>query len=73
MTNRILRRPEVERLTGRSRTAIYEEMKTGNFPSSVRIGARAVGWFESDVQAWIESRERVLLQSGAKSGPGVQR
>ncbi|PSJ19006.1 hypothetical protein CVH10_25105, partial [Halomonas sp. ND22Bw] len=31
-TPRILRRPEVERLTGLSRSSIYDAMRRGEFP-----------------------------------------
>jgi hypothetical protein len=28
----------------------------GEFPRSIRIGARAVVWLESDIDQWIETR-----------------
>lgn len=52
----LLRRGEVERRTGLSRSTIYEVISTGAFPAPVRIGKRAVAWRESDVTQWIESR-----------------
>ena len=56
MTNRILRRPEVEHRTGLSRSAIYELMSRGEFPRQVRLSARAVGWTEASIDEWLESR-----------------
>lgn len=53
---RILRRPDVEAMTGLSRACIYERMRDGSFPQAVPLGGRAVGWLESEVQAWIEQR-----------------
>lgn len=53
----ILRRPAVEARTGLSRSTIYAMMARGEFPQPVRIGARAVGWRESDVARWLEGRE----------------
>ena len=53
----LLRRPEVERRTGKSRSGIYLDMRRGLFPLPVRIGMRAVAWRESDIQAWIDERE----------------
>ncbi|WP_077529390.1 helix-turn-helix transcriptional regulator [Vreelandella utahensis] len=53
---RLLRRPEVEQRTGKSRSGIYLDMRRGCFPLPVRIGMRAVAWRESDVQAWIDER-----------------
>lgn len=55
--NRLLRRPEVEARTGLSRSTIYQWMKDGRFPKPVRLGERIVAWRESDVTAWLESRE----------------
>ncbi len=57
MAERILRRPEVESRTGLSRSTIYQWMKDGQFPQPVKLGARLVAWRESDVTAWLESRE----------------
>lgn len=52
----ILRLPEVLRRTGLSRSGVYERMTRGEFPVSVSLGLRAVGWHESDVSDWINSR-----------------
>ena len=57
MTDRTLRRPEVESLTGLSRSTIYAMMAEGAFPKPVRLGKRAVGWPEGVGAAWLESRE----------------
>lgn len=53
---RLLRRPEVEKLTGRGRSAIYAGIAAGTFPSPVKIGLRAVAWPESVINRWIEER-----------------
>lgn len=54
---RLLRRPAVEAYTGLSRSTIYDWMKRGEFPQPVKLGARIVAWRESDVTAWLDSRE----------------
>lgn len=54
--DRLLRLPEVERLTGLCRSTIYDQMRKGIFPSSVKTGQRAAAWPESAVQAWIAER-----------------
>lgn len=54
--DRLLRLPEVQRLTGLGRSAIYQQMKEGFFPRSVKIGPRAATWSEAAVQAWIHQR-----------------
>lgn len=57
MNDRILRRPEVQTRTGLSRSTIYAMLAEGAFPAPVRLGARAVGWPESEIAAWLESRK----------------
>jgi prophage regulatory protein len=57
MAERILRRPEVERLTGLSRSTLYSWMGKDEFPRPVALGARLVGWREGDIQAWLKARE----------------
>ena len=55
---RIVRLPEVQTLTGLSKTVIYRRMKRGEFPTAVDLGGRAVGWRISDVTNWLATRER---------------
>lgn len=54
----VLRCREVEKLTGLSRSTIYDMVKKGLFPPPVRLGSRAVGWRLSEVEDWIASRAR---------------
>lgn len=56
MTIRILRRPEVEKLVGLSRSTIYSRLEQGTFPKPVPLGGRLVGWIEQDVQNWLQAR-----------------
>jgi prophage regulatory protein len=58
MTNnhKLIRRPAVQEKTGLSRSTIYEKMKSGSFPTPVKLGPRAVGWVETEVDAWLEDR-----------------
>ena len=57
MTDTLLRLPKVLALTGLSRSTTYDWMKRGEFPQPVKLGVRLVAWRESDVTAWLESRE----------------
>jgi prophage regulatory protein len=52
---KIIRLPDVEQRSGISRSTIYRYMNAGNFPKTIKIGLRAVGWLESDIDAWIRS------------------
>ncbi len=47
-----LRRQEVEKVTGLSRSTIYSQMKEGVFPKPVKIGKRSVGWLEEEILDW---------------------
>lgn len=51
---RILRRPDVEAMTGLSRASIYKRMANGSFPRAYPLGGRIVGWLESEVQQWVD-------------------
>ena len=55
MEDRILRRREVEHVTGLSRSTIYAAMKAERVPKPIKLGPRAVGWVETDIREWIES------------------
>ncbi|WP_170587561.1 AlpA family phage regulatory protein [uncultured Ruegeria sp.] len=65
MTERILRRPEVELVTGISRSTIYEKMNPksayfdASFPTPVRLGPKSVGWKETEIQSWISTLSEV--------------
>lgn len=52
----ILRIHDVMDRTKMSRSFIYAAEKNGEFPKRVQLSARAVGWIESDVEAWLEQR-----------------
>ena len=53
---RFCRLPDVLKLTGMSRSTIYVWISEGHFPKPYRLGLRAVGWLESDVAEWLDSR-----------------
>ena len=63
--NRLLRRPEVERMTGLSRSTIYLLLSSGAFPKPVNIGPRAVAWVETEIAEWVQSRISERDQSPA--------
>jgi prophage regulatory protein len=50
---KILRRPQVEDRTGLSRSTIYAKICANEFPKAVRLGRRAVGWVESEIDDWV--------------------
>lgn len=61
----ILRRKQVEAYTGLSRSGIYAKLTLNpkrpgdydpTFPKPVKIGIRAVGWVEAEVEAWVAAQ-----------------
>ena len=59
---RILRRKQVEARTGLSRSTIYAKLRLNpkrptdydpTFPTPVSVGAKAVGWIESELDDWL--------------------
>ncbi|MCT4555356.1 MAG: AlpA family transcriptional regulator [Pelagimonas sp.] len=57
MVEKHYRRTEVEEIVGLSRTTIYNLMNAGKFPRPIRLTSKAVGWPESAISEWLESRE----------------
>jgi prophage regulatory protein len=56
MSDIFLRLPAVKDRAGLSRSTIYLGIATGTFPQPIKLGVRAVGWLESDIDAWIAAR-----------------
>jgi prophage regulatory protein len=56
--SQISRLKQVQSRTGLCRSSIYQLQAQKSFPHSVKISARAVGWYESEVQRWVEERLR---------------
>lgn len=58
----ILRSKQVLARTGLSRSTLYQKLDKKSahfdpsFPTQVKLGANSVGWIESEITAWIESR-----------------
>ena len=56
--DRILRLEEVMKMTRLSRSTIYAKEADRSFPARVKLGARATGWFLSDINAWMADLHR---------------
>jgi predicted DNA-binding transcriptional regulator AlpA len=56
---RLERESEVCRRTGRHRSSLWRDVRSGLMPSPVRIGIRSVGWYADEIDDWISSRPRV--------------
>ena len=53
MPQNILRLPQVKIRVGLSRSSIYAAMADKRFPTSIELGPRAVGWLDSEIDAWL--------------------
>ncbi|WP_027853102.1 helix-turn-helix transcriptional regulator [Marinobacterium litorale] len=53
---RLLRRPEVQRMTGLSRSTIYRLISEDQFPPPINLGGNSVAWIEHELEQWILER-----------------
>ena len=68
---KILRLPQVCAATGFCRSMIYQMEAEQRFPTRVKIGARAVGWLEAEVHAWLSRKieaSRAPVQAPRRPG-----
>lgn len=54
----LLRLPEVQRLSGLSRSSIYRLEAQGGFPSRVKLSERATAWRAAEIFSWLDGRPR---------------
>jgi prophage regulatory protein len=62
LSKRVIRLPEACNKTGFSKPTIYRKMRDGTFPRPIKLGDRAVGFVESELDAWIE--QRIAVRDG---------
>jgi prophage regulatory protein len=61
----LLRRKEVQAITGLSRSAIYQLIQEGKFPPSIKLSARAVAWQRTSIDNWIADRIKSSRKTAA--------
>jgi len=57
MQDRIIRAIEITHRTGLSLSTIKRLEQDGTFPRRRSLGPHAIGWIESEVNEWLQSRE----------------
>ena len=57
---KVLRLPTVLERIGLSKSTLWRLIKDGEFPEPIKLGPRATGWLEEEVEAWIKSRSRAV-------------
>src|SRR5579863_6548213 len=53
---RVLRLPQAMEKSGLGRDSIYRLGNMGRFPKPIKLGQRASGWFEDEIDAWLDQR-----------------
>lgn len=64
----ILKIKQVCEINALSKATIYREIKEGKFPDQVQLTDRNIGWLETDINAWIVSRQKVDLLHSSDIG-----
>jgi prophage regulatory protein len=64
---RALRLKQVCQLTGLGRSMIYQMQAEKRFPQRIKLGERAVGWLEREVQEWLV--QRIEISRGRTAVP----
>jgi prophage regulatory protein len=54
------RKPIVLGRTGLANSTLYYFISEGSFPKPVKLGKRTVAWKKSEIDEWIDSRERSM-------------
>lgn len=63
MSRRILRLPAVLARTGDSKSTIRRKELAGQFPRRVQTGPNSVGWFEDEIDRYLEALPRKRLSN----------
>ena len=70
-TSKILRLCDLVDKLGLSRSTIYDKQNSKSprydesFPKRIKLGSRAVGWLQSDLDAWLDN---MISQSNTSDG-----
>ena len=69
--HKIIRAKGVEKLIGKSRVQIWRDVRDQKFPAPISLGPNSIGWFEDEIERWLESRPRRTYgaKGSAMSGP----
>ena len=59
---RVMRLDEVVARVGLSKSTVWRYIDEGDFPPPIKLGPRASGWIEHEIDDWIASRPRAVDQ-----------
>lgn len=52
----LLRRNQIEAMTGLARSTIYKLIKAGSFPKPIQLTDRAVAWPSNLIDSWVSEK-----------------
>jgi len=52
----IIRLNDVKKMTGLSRSTIYDLISKGQFPRQIKLTKKSSGWILHETQQWIDDR-----------------
>jgi prophage regulatory protein len=55
-SDRVLRKPELLGRLQLSDATVWRMERAGRFPQRIQLGGNSVGWFESEINEWLEQR-----------------
>ena len=56
--HKILRPKEVFERVKKSRVTLWRDVRAGTFPPPIQLGPNSIGWYEHEIEHWLESRPR---------------
>lgn len=62
----VIRFPAVKSRCGISHSNIYHQINQGTFPKPIKLGMRAVGWLETDIDEWLSRKIEESQQGPSK-------
>ncbi len=68
-TDRIVRDPECQSMTGLARSSRWRLERAGRFPPRVQLSDNSIGWRLSELQQWIRKRSRAGPASTESNQP----
>ncbi|WP_267877826.1 AlpA family transcriptional regulator [Massilia sp. Root351] len=54
----MLKIQHVMAICGKSRSAIYKEIRKGLFPRQLKLASRSAGWSRNEIEQWLEERKK---------------
>ena len=69
MENNMLNAREVVARVGLHRSTIWKRVRAGTFPAPHELGENKIGWPETEITAWLDSRPRRTYSDGAPDQP----